>query len=62
MRQHEPRRYAEECLKQASEALTNSDRRLFLDMAQGWLQLAEREEAIASLELVYLQQATEAIR
>ena len=51
MRKHEPRRYAEECIKQASEALTESDRLLFLDMAQGWIGIAEREETIAAFEL-----------
>jgi hypothetical protein len=51
MRTYEPRRYAEECIKQATEALTEADRRLFLNMAQGWLGIAEREETIAALEL-----------
>ena len=62
MRKLEPRRYAEECIKQAREALSNSDRRQFLDMAQGWLQMAERDEAIAALELTSQQQAIEANR
>jgi hypothetical protein len=60
MRKHEPRRYAEECIKQAAEALTESDRLLFLDMAQGWLGIAEREESIAALELIP-QETAEAV-
>jgi hypothetical protein len=60
MRKCEPRKYAEECIKQATEALTESDRLLFLDMAQGWLGIAEREETIAALELAP-QETAEAV-
>jgi hypothetical protein len=47
---HDPRKYADECLRQADAARSEADRLLFLDMAEGWRRIAERKEEIAALE------------
>ncbi len=49
MNKHDPRKYADECLRQADAARSEADRRLFLDMAEGWRRIAERKEEIAAL-------------
>ena len=49
MNKHDPRKYADECLRQAEAARSEADRLMFLDMADGWRRLAEREEKIAAL-------------
>jgi hypothetical protein len=50
MNGHDPRKYADECLRQAEVARSEADRLMLLDMAEGWLRIAEREEKIAALE------------
>jgi hypothetical protein len=50
MNKHDPRKYADECLRQAEAARSEADRLMFLDMAEGWQRIAEREEKIAALE------------
>jgi hypothetical protein len=50
MNKHDPRKYADECLRQAEAARSEADRLMFLDMAEGWRRIAEREEKIAALE------------
>jgi hypothetical protein len=49
MREHDPRKYAEECLRQAEEAFSEADQLMFIDMASCWLWIAERDEIIAAL-------------
>ena len=50
MNKHDPRKYADECLRQADAARSEADRLLFRDMAEGWRRIAERQEEIAALE------------
>jgi hypothetical protein len=50
MDKHDPRKYADECLRQAAAACSEADRLMFLDMAEGWRRIAERGEKIAALE------------
>jgi hypothetical protein len=50
MNKRDPRKYADECLRQAELARSDADRLMFLDMAEGWLRIAEREDKIAALE------------
>jgi hypothetical protein len=51
MSERDPRKFAEECLKQAEGTSSETERAVFLDMAQGWLRIAERREMIAALEV-----------
>jgi hypothetical protein len=48
MLEHDPRKYAEECLRQAEVAFSQADRLMFIDMAQGWLCMAQREETFVA--------------
>jgi hypothetical protein len=48
--EHDHRKYADECLRQAEVARSEADRLMFLDMAQVWRRIAERERQIAALE------------
>jgi hypothetical protein len=50
MNKHDPRKYADECLRQAEVARSEADRLMFLEMAQDCLRIAEREEKIAALQ------------
>jgi hypothetical protein len=50
MDKHDHRKYADECLRQAEAARSEAERLMFLDMAEGWRRIAEREEKIAALE------------
>jgi hypothetical protein len=43
MREHDPRKYAAECLALAQSALSEADRLMFVEMAQVWLSIAERD-------------------
>ena len=49
MREHDPRKYAVECLRQAELTASSAARLMFLDMAQHWLDIAEQNEMIGVL-------------
>ena len=50
MNKHDHGEYADECLRQAEVARSEAERLMFLDMAECWRRIAEREEKIAALE------------
>jgi hypothetical protein len=50
VRDHDHRKYAEECLRRAEFTASWAARLMFLDMAQHWLNIAERAEMIGTLE------------
>jgi hypothetical protein len=43
------RRFAEECLRLASQLVAVDDRAILLDMAQVWIRLADRGQEIEAL-------------